>query len=216
MKKLAIGCLAIALLAGAATAGVVYYGYLKVRSAVSQFAELGRVPEIERGIRVKTPFTPPPSGELTADQVERLVHVQTRVRERLGQDFAAFERQYKTLADKKDATVVDAPALIAAYRDMAAGWLNAKRAQVDALNDANMSLAEYRWVRIQAYRALDLPFFDVDFARLAQQARAAGTPLAEAPIEGGVPASGPAANRKLVERYRKQLQDSIAMASFGL
>jgi len=183
---------------------------------VSQCAELAKVPEIERGIRVKTPITPPPSGELTADQVERLVRVQTKVRERLGQDFATMQRQYKTLADKKDATVLDAPTLIAAYRDMAAGWLNAKRAQVDALNEANMSLAEYRWVRAQAYRALDIPFFDVDFARIAQQASSGAAPMAELPIGGALQASGPPASRKLVEPYRKQLEDSLPLAAFGL
>lgn len=215
MKKLAIGCGLVVLVLGAAAVGVTYYGYLKVRSAVSELAELGKIPEIERGIRVKAPFAAPASGELTAKQVESLMLVQTRVRERLGRDLAAFERNYKALAEKKQATITDVPALMSAYRDMAAAWLNAKRAQVEALNDAGLSLQEYRWIRAESYRALGIPFADVDFARIAEQARSGGTIQAEAPIAGASD-PGAAANLKLVERYRKQLQDNVALATFGL
>ena len=48
MKKLAIGCGTVVLVLGVLVVGVGYYGFLKLRSTVTQFAELGRVPEIER------------------------------------------------------------------------------------------------------------------------------------------------------------------------
>ena len=92
MKKVAIGCLVVFVVVGAAVVGIGYYGYLKVRSTVAQLAELQKVPEIERGIRVKTPFVVPASGELTASQVDRFMKVTTSVRDRLGKDMAAFER----------------------------------------------------------------------------------------------------------------------------
>src|SRR5258705_10679084 len=81
MKKLAIGCGTVVLVFGVLVVGVGYYGFLKVRSTVTQFAELGKIPEMEREVRVKGPFTPPISGELTASQVDRIMQVQQRIRE---------------------------------------------------------------------------------------------------------------------------------------
>lgn len=218
MKKLAIGCGLIALVLGAAVVGVTYYGYMKVRSTMSQFAELSKVPQIERDIRVKTPFAAPASRELTASQIERLVQVQAKIRERIGRDGAVFERNYKELANKKNTTVTDLPALLSAYRDLAAGWIDAKRAQVDALNEAGLSLAEYRWIRLESYRALGIPFMDIDFGELATnlQQQGGGERAAEKALTplSGEPA--PEANKKLVERFRKQLEDNVALASFGL
>ena len=101
-----------------------------MRSTVTQFAELGHIPDIERDVRVKTPFIVPSSGRLTVSQVEHFMQVQTRVRDRLGRNLEALQRNYKSLADKKEATIGDLPTLLAAYRDMAAGWLDAKRTQV--------------------------------------------------------------------------------------
>jgi hypothetical protein len=215
MKKLAIGCLIIVVVAGAAIVGVGYYGYLKVRSTVSQFAELAKVRDIENGVRVKVAFTPPDTGELTARQVDQMIRIQTRVRERLGVNFAAFERNYKSLAEKKEATVVDLPALVSAYRDLAVAWLDAKRAQVDALNEAGISMQEYRWIRAQSYRALSIPFVDVDFGRLAEQAQA-GKMTAETPVISVPTTPGSPASVKLLEPHRKQLEDYMPLVAFGL
>lgn len=219
MKKLAIGCGLIVLVLGIAVVGIGYYGYMKVRSTVAQFSELAKIPEIERQVRNTAPFSAPASGELTAAQFERFLKVQTRVHDTLGANVAAFERTYKTLAEKKDATVTDVPALLSAYKDLAAMWLNAKRAQVEALNEGGLSLEEYRWIRARAYQAIGAPFVDVDFARIAEQAQkglASGT--APATLEGGFGFTGeaPEANVKLVEKFKKQLQDNIALATFGL
>src|SRR5436190_16302976 len=126
MKKLAIGCGIVVLVAGVALAGVTYYGYMKVKTTYQQFAQLGQVGEIERGVRVQNAFTAPPSGQLTQRQVDQLLKVVARVHDRLGHNLDAFQRNYQTLARKKDATVVDVPELISAYRDLAAGWIDAK------------------------------------------------------------------------------------------
>jgi hypothetical protein len=217
MKKLAIGCGIVVLVVGVAFVGIVYYGYTKVRSTVNQIAELGQAHDIERGVKVQTPFLVPTSGELTAAQVDKLMKVTSRVRERLDQDMALFQRTYKALADKKEATAADLPALMSAYRDLAKDWLNAKRAQVDALNEAGLSVDEYRWIRSSAYSALDIPFMDVDFGRIADQVKNAGGQVNSAVLVGGAFAGkGPASNLKLVEKYRKQLEDYIPLAAFGL
>jgi hypothetical protein len=216
MKKLAIGCGTVVLVLGVLVVGVGYYGFLKVRSTVTQFAELGKIPEIEREVRVKGPFTPPTSGELTASQVDRLMQVQQRIRERLGENAARFERTYKSLADKKEATAADLPALLSAYRDLAAMWLDAKRTQIATLNDVGLSLDEYRWIRSSAYQAIGAPYLDIDFARIAADAKAGAQTTMPGSFEGAFRGAAPAANQKLVEKFKKQLENSLALASFGL
>src|SRR5215207_7565342 len=85
MKKLAIGCGIALLLTGMAAAGVAYYIYRQVGSTITQFAELGKVPDLERGVRNQSRFEPPASGELTDSQVARLIAVQSAVRQKLGE-----------------------------------------------------------------------------------------------------------------------------------
>jgi hypothetical protein len=166
---------------------------------------------------VQSSFTPPPAEELTERQVEQLLRVQTLVRERIGVRFADFEKKYKTLSEKETATVMDFPALIAAYRDLASGWLDAKRGQVAALNEVGLSLGEYRWIRDQAYRALGVPYVDLDIGAIAEDIRQGSTtPGERGQLRGSMGPAGPEANRKLVEPFKKQLEANLALASFGL
>lgn len=215
MKKLAIGCLVVAAIAGAAVIGGGYYVYRQARSAYSQFAELARVPDLDREIRVKDAFVPPASEELTSSQVDRLMRVQTTILNRLGERAAEFERKYEALAKKDNATMLDAPALLNAYRDLAAGWMDAKRAQVDALNEVGLSLDEYRWIRHEAYRALGVAYVDLDIGKLATDIKE-GRSTQPGQVLGSIGPSGPDVNRKLIEPIRKQLEKNIALASFGL
>ena len=183
---------------------------------IAQLSELERLPEIERGVRVQTDYTPPASGELTVAQVERLVKVQETVRQRLGQRFTELEVKYKTLLDKKDATGADVPALLGAYRDMAAAWMEAKRSQVDALNTVDMSLAEYRWIRDQTYRAMGVVYMDFDVSKILQHVRSGRTNVEPGRIGGSIGPSGPESNRKIIEPYKKRLEENAPLAAFGL
>jgi hypothetical protein len=214
MKKLLVALVVVFLLAGVAAAGVGYYIYRQVRSTVAGFAELGQIPEIERAVRQRG-FVPPASSELTESQVTRFMRVQADVRQRVGERFADFERQYKTLLGKDEATLRDVPAVVAAYRDLAAAWIDAKRTQVEALNAAGFSLEEYRWIRDQAYQALGLPFVDLDLTRLMDAASGAGE-AAAGQLRGALESAGPEKNRQLVEAFKKQLEENVALASLGL
>ena len=111
MKKLLIGCLVLAVVLAVTAGAASYYLYRKVDSTISGFKELGTVPELERSVRNKTPFTPPASGELTGSQLNRYLAVQQQVRARLGAGGAKIEQKYKTLLAKDSATIVDAPVL---------------------------------------------------------------------------------------------------------
>ena len=216
MKKILIALAVVAALAFVAFVGAGYYVYRQVRSTVSQFAELGQVREIERGLRLRGAYTPPASAELTEAQVAKFMRVQAQVRQRLGERAAEFERKYRTLAQKDEPSLGDAPAVIAAYRDVAAAWIDAKRRQVDALNEAGLSLEEYRWIRDQAYRALGMPYVDLDISRIVAES-AGGAPVHESgQLRGSIGETGPEANRRLIEKFKKDLENNVALASFGL
>ena len=217
MKKIAIGCGVIALvfLIGAAVA--TYFVVNKVQSTVAEFAALGEVPEIERGVRNKEVFSPPPSAELTEAQVARFVQVQQQVRALVGTRFAEFETKYKDLSERmnrNEGTVLDAPAVIGAYKDLAQTFVAAKRAQVEALNDAGMSLDEYRWIRTQAYAALGIPLGEFDVSQVIDDIREGRQPRQPEGVVVGP--TGPDANRTLVEPHRKTLEENAALPFFGL
>ena len=216
MKKIIIALLIVFALGVVAVAGVGYYLYRQARATVTQFAALAELPDIERGVRARGAYVPPSSEELTEAQVARLVRVQGAVRQRLGQRVAEFEAKYKVLADKDKPTLGDAPAMIAAYRDMVTMWLDAKRSQVDALNEAGLSMEEYRWIRDQAYRALGMAFVDLDLGRLADDISRGIASTETTQLRGAVAPAGPEANRKLIEGVKKQLEENLALASFGL
>jgi hypothetical protein len=219
MKKLAIGCGIAVLVIGAVVVGAGYYVYGKARATYAQLAQFGRVHDIERGVKVQTPFVVPSSGQLTQAQVDKMMKVTSRVRERLDKDMANFQSTYKMLADKANknqTTAADLPALLSAYRDLAADWIEAKRTQVDALNEVGLSLQEYRWIRSAAYGALDIPFVDVDMGRIADQVKSGGTPNSYALVGGAFAGKGPESNGMLVSPYRKQLEDYMPLAAFGL
>lgn len=215
MKKLAIGCGVVVLLLAVAAAVGSYLVYRKVATTFSDFAELARVPDLERSVRNQSAFTPAASGELTGSQVQRFLRVQTTVRSRLGERAVDFEQRYRALLDKEKATALDVPALVSAYRDIAVGYVEAKQVQVDALNEAGFSVSEYRWVRSQAYAALGMPMMDMDVGTIVEDIRAGrtpGQPQQSIPIGP----TGPPVNQELVKPHRKTFEDNVGLAFFGL
>jgi hypothetical protein len=217
VKKLAIGCSLVVLVLAVAGMAATYWVYRKVSTTVSEFAALADVPRLEREIRNTAAFSPPSSGELTQEQVQRLVRVQATVRQRLGQRFAEMQKRYETLFSDRRPDALDAPALVAAYRDLAHAWMDAKRAQVEALNQARFSLEEYRWVREQVYAAVGVPILNLDVAKLIEDVTA-GVTDGDVParVAGAFGPSGPGRNRELVAEFKKALEDNAALAAFGL
>lgn len=219
MKKLAIGCgiVAVVLLIGAAVA--TYFVVNKVRSTVAEFASLGEIPDIERRVTNQAAFTPPEAGELTEAQVTRYVQVQQQVRSVLGARFDEFNTKYAELSqrmNRDEGTALDAPAVINAYRDLARTYVDAKKAQVDALNAAGFSLDEYRWVRGQAYAAIGMPVMDFDIAKVIENVKSGNTDDVKGTVGGSIGPSGPESNKALVEPHKKMLEDNAALTFFGL
>jgi hypothetical protein len=215
MKKLAIGCAVLLVLGMVGAGGASYVAYRKVSSAFAGFAELGSLPELERAVRNQRPFEPPAAGEPSREQIEWLLAIQQAVRDRLGERADQIEHRYRRLLAKDKATAVDAPELISAYRDLAGAYLDGKRAQVEALNRAGLSLEEYRWTRSRAYAALGMSLLDVDVSGIIEDVKAGRQPTGPAfhPTEAS---TGSPAARQLVEPHRKTLEANVGLAFFGL
>jgi hypothetical protein len=215
MKKLAIGCAVLMVLGVVGAGGASYFASRKVSSTFAGFAQLGRLPELERSVRNQRPFTPPAGEEPSQVQLDRLLAVQQAVRTRLGASADEIERRYQRLLAKDDATAVDLPELVSAYRDLAGAYMEAKRAQVDALNRAGLSLEEYRWIRSRAYAALGMSLPDVDVSGIIEDVKAGREPVTPALRLSDVSSGSPALRRR-VEPHRKTLEANLGLAFFGL
>lgn len=218
MKKIAIGCgiLLVLLVIGGAIG--TYFVVNKVKSTVEEFASLASVPDIEREITNRAGFAAPPSGELSDEQVSRYIRVQEHMRTHLGVRFDELNSKYQDLSRRMNAqqgSVLDAPEIIGAYRDLAKTYVDAKRAQVQALNQHGFSLNEYRWVRQQAYAALGVPIMNMDVSAFIEDVKEGNTPD-QAKLEGAIEPTGPERNRQLVAPHKKVLEDNVALSFFGL
>ena len=215
MKKLAIGCGVLLLLGMVGAGGASYYAYHRVSSAFTGFAELGSLPQIEGSVKNQRPFEPPPAGEPSQAQIERLLEIQGNVRARLGARADEIEHRYRRLLAKDSVTAVDVPELVSAYRDLAAAYMDGKRAQVEALNRTGLSLEEYRWVRSQTYGALGMSLVEVDVSRIVEDVKAGRQPTTPATRPPPSASASPAL-RAHVEPHRKALEANLGLAFFGL
>jgi hypothetical protein len=215
IKKILIAVAVLIVLMIAAAAGVAYYVYRQVAPAMTQFAELAKLPDIEKDIRNQRPFEAPASAEISEQQIEKLLTVQSEVRKKLGVRLEAMETKYRALADKKDATFKDVGQMFHAYGDLASTWMEAKRAQVEALNAANLSLGEYQWVREQAYRSLGMMFVDMDFKKMVNSAPGRVS-IDVGELRGTISDEALAANKAKLLKFKKVLEENLALAAFGL
>lgn len=214
MKKLAIGC-GLALLLAIVVAGVggfvVWNKYIKpVTGTLTEFAQ---VAEIEKQVRNTSSFTAPETGELSEEMVGRFVKVQEAMQARLGSRMDELKAKYDQIdkvikSERRQASFTEA---MGAMKDLSTIMVEAKRVQVEALNQAGFSVKEYEWIRQQVYAAVGIvaASFDVkDIQRIAQDA---GKARESEAIEGV-----PERNKELVAPYEKTLKERAPLAFFGL
>jgi hypothetical protein len=219
MKKLAIGCGIVLVLALIALGVGVFWVAHKAQTVIAGLSELKNIPDLDKQIRNTTPFSPPASGELSSEQVSRYVAVREQVRQQLGARAKELDAQYKALAermDKHQQTPLDIPQMIEAYKDLAGLYILGKRAQVAALNDKNLSLGEYRWIQQQAYTALGMPFVDMDISKMIEETQSGRSPSPGDHQARNLPPGASDKNKSLVEPHRKLLEDSASLSFLGL
>ncbi|MGD9906052.1 MAG: hypothetical protein AB7U83_21480 [Vicinamibacterales bacterium] len=225
MKKLLAGCLVVVVLFVVAGAVGAYFLWRAARPVVdnamqmaSGLSRLSEVVEEENRLTTTAAFDAPASGELTEAQVARFLRVQAHVKDTLGARTEAFREKYKELATTRpDGTEVppSLSQLLAGLNDLSQIYVDARKAQVDALNAEKFSRDEYSWVRLRVYHAagIEAARFDPRELEKLVQGMANGATVAVPEVE--LP-DAPAKNRELVKPHAAQLMEWLAMASFGL
>jgi hypothetical protein len=221
MKKFAIGCaivLAVLLVVGGIGGYFVYKKYVApVVGPMTEFvANAQKMADIEKDIRNKSSFAAPANGELTADMVTRFVNVQSHVQSKLGPRMeelkATYDKLDKTLSnEQRKASFTEA---VIAMSDLTSLLVDAKRAQVEGLNDAGFSVGEYEWIRTQVYAAVGMVPGGFDVKKLAEQAKA-GNVQGFSGGDKAPPPDVPAKNKELVTAYERQLKEWAPLAFFG-
>lgn len=161
--KLLGGCLIAALLVLVVGAGAVYWVVLRplwqgASALIDTAQQWQQVAQLEQQVRNRTPFSEPAEGRLDAAQVAAFVNVQQAMADRLGDRWQQLETKYRELkADQqRDGREPGVQDMFVAYADLSGLIVEAKRAQVEALNGSGLSLDEYRWIRGQSFAALGL------------------------------------------------------------
>jgi len=217
MKKWVFGCLGLFIVVAGVGAFAAYkFVYLPGKAYVQSFTQLRAVPDLNRKIENHEAFTPPVTNALTKPNVERFVQVQQTIQSRLGERLKELETKYQDL-EKRHRESGSAPSpgeIMSAFKDITGLYLDGKKAQVDALNAAGFSLAEYEWTRARIYEALGVPV-DGTLQQIIQDVSAGRAPDLDA-IKNPPATQVPPENRKLVEPHVKELTSGAALAFFAL
>jgi hypothetical protein len=222
MKKLLFGCLGILVLAGILFAVGSYILYRAasplVDSARGYLSDLAKIGELDKDIVNQSAFAPPVSGELTQAQVERFARVQESVQKALGQRMNEIEEKYKRFkvnAEKREQPSIGE--VLSGLGDIANVFMQARRFQVNALNEEKFSQAEYSWVRDRVFQAAGKEAVSyVDLKQIADAVRdntgvsvdTSRTPSVPLPVV-------PEKNRELVKPYLDRMDRWIPLAFFG-
>ena len=105
--------------------------------------------------------------------------------------------------------------LLSGLGDMSKVYLDARRAQVDALNTEKFSREEFSWVRLRVYQAAGIEAAGYEPRELERMIKGMASGAEVTVPDVDLP-DAPAKNRELVKPHAKQILEWLAMASFGL
>ena len=221
MKKILTGCLIVAVIAmiGFGVAAFYAYRFAKpmIDNAGSYVAKAREMARLGDRVVIKAPYIPPKNGELTQSQVERFLAVQTRVRSELGDRWNEIETRTAEISKKTEGQEHLALSEVTGiFSELANIYIDARRAQVVALNTQKFSDGEYNWVRRRVWEAtgfqmasgLDMSAIE-DLAR--QGAQTSRTELPDMPMP-----EIPERNIALIKPHTAKLKEWIPLAVLGL
>jgi len=167
-KKIVLGCLGVGVLV------IVVGGYfvytLLIKPVTESMNVLKDIHEANERIVDRTPYQPPATGEMTEEQVERFVAVQSTIRQGLEDRFAEFQQKYEELGEDWEDRDPSVREIMDAWGGIVKLYRDAKRIQVDALNSEDFSLEEYRFVQRSFYDALGYEIFAFNVDQVAKAA----------------------------------------------
>jgi hypothetical protein len=214
MKTLGVGLLVAAgvLLLVLGTVGTVFY--VKVyRPIASPLTAMGGAKTLEeRRLQNRAEFRPPVSGALTAEQTANFVAVEEEVQKQLATGIAVLARKHADLELANEANALSVQEALLAFGDMKTLYLNAKMAQIDAMNRVHVSKEEFEWVRKQLYHAAGLRLSQLDVSEVLAGVRGAVVDVRQ--FEPGGPVPGQ--NERLARPLAPLLRAWLALGFFGL
>jgi hypothetical protein len=214
MKKLAVVLLVVAgvLLVAIVAAGTVFYFrfYRPFGSPMVAMAG-GRALE-ERRLTNRAEFVPPAAGEVTPEQAAAFVAAEEAVQKSLANGAALLAEKQADLERAAAANTLSVWTVLPAFGDIRGIYLDAKVAQIDAMNRAGLSKDEFEWVRGQLYSAAGLGWSQLDVSDVAAGVRGATVDMRRFEPRQGAPEQ----NRRLAQPLASRLQSWAAFAFFGL
>jgi hypothetical protein len=215
-KKIALGCLgvfAIVVVGG----GFLAYNYV-AKPMMGSISSLQDIHEKNTQINNQSSYTPPESRELTEDQVDRFVNVQREIRQNLETMLTEFQDKYEELGQEWEERDPSIREMMNVWGDLVGMYSEAKQIQVDALNNANFSLEEYRYTQQSFYQALGVELFSYDIDKIAKAAADGNfnVNLEEFEETRQQIDEVPERNRQLVAPYTDSAEEWITFAWWGL
>lgn len=222
MKKILGGCLIVLVVAAIGAGAAAFYAYRWAQpmlQSTGDYLERARaMTQLADNIVNKAPYLPPDNGELTQLQVERFVAVQTRVRDELGTRWAEIETKSAQIREKSQANhrELSFTEVASVFSDLTGIYLEARRAQVTALNVQRFSEGEYTWVRRRVYEAAGIELAGaIDLSKLEsamrETAQRSSMTLPDMPKP-----QVPAPNIALIKPHLAKVKEWVPMAVLGL
>lgn len=216
-KKIAIGCLVVGLvlLIGG---GLLTYNYV-YKPIMGSVNSLQEIHEINEQVDNQSTYEAPADNELTENQVERFVAVQRQIQQGVENRLAEFEQKYEELdaeLQNREPTITE---IMNAWGDIVDLYSDAKQIQVEALNEYDFSLSEYRYVQQSFYSALGMELFSYNIDEIAAAASEGNFNMnleefekQQAELEQQVPQI----NRELVSQYADSAENWLIFSWWGL
>jgi hypothetical protein len=208
LRNVLLGCLAVFVLVLGIGGFLAYrFVYQPVRGAIESGLQLENLTKLNDEIRNRAAFTAPESNILTQEQVDRFMQVQQGMRESLQGTFNQLEQKYQDLEAQTENQALNIRQIFSGYADLFRLIVEAKRVQVQQLNEYNFSLEEYNWVKEQILFAAGLPVRGFDLSQIMNEGAETITKVAE---------NVPQVNVDLLAPYRERLEEYLSFSFFGL
>ena len=209
MKKVGVGCavalgmVSLLVVVGARFAIHRFQGFV---GGVQQFAEIS---QLDDRVTNRRPYRPEADQPLDETQIARYVGIQRAMLSQLGARVQELEAKYQQLSDERGDRDPSLREVMGAWQDMVDLVVEAKQAQVDALNEENMSLEEYAWIRKQVLSTLGHGFGAFDLSRVVGEGD-------EPQLPDAPPSEVRQQNLELLEPYLDDADDWLPLSFFGL
>ena len=208
MNKFVSGCLIVVVVVLVAGGTLAYKFVFKPAtefvSGVMKVQE--EIAALNEQIANQQPFQPAQDAEVNAQQFQRFLNTHQGMGSALKERLSILQDKYQAIEQQIESQQEEASiaTVVAAFGDMTELILEAKRVQVQLLNQFEFSLAEYTWVRDRVYTALG--------AHIGQ-----GMQIGTEGIQKAAPSVDVSDElRAMVEPHKEALMETAVLAFFGM